>query len=146
MLEDAGILAASIGPCRHSVSGRGPSFLCGSDGYTAGCDGDGVAEFLQFADEVLPVPFGVPAPAGVPVSAEVLVDGIVRGDVPVGDEKPALETVLQHVEHRLPAHARRFHPDDRHPALGKPVREQPERTPGHRERPCLGHGCNWSGL
>src|SRR5215471_6001745 len=54
--------------------------LCG------GCDGDGVAEFFEFADEGVFAAFGIPPAAGVPVSAEVLIDGVVRDDVPVGEE------------------------------------------------------------
>ena len=45
-------------------------------------------------------------------------------------QQPALETLLERLEHRLPIHAGRLHPDQRHTGVGQPPSEL--REPGER--------------
>ena len=55
----------------------------------------------------------------------VLDVGLAAGDVAqvVRVEQPALEAVLEGLEHGLPIHAGGFHPDERHPGLSQPQRQ-----------------------
>jgi hypothetical protein len=51
-------------------------------------------------------------------------------------EQPALDAVLERVEHRLPVHARRFHPDECYAEFFEPITEldQVARDRGERLR------------
>jgi alkylhydroperoxidase family enzyme len=69
----------------------------------------------------------------------VLDVGLPPGDVAqvVRVEQPALEPILQRLEHGLPVHAGGLHPDERHPCLGQPRRELSEPRERRAERPGL---------
>ena len=62
----------------------------------------------------------------------VLDVGLATRDVAqvVRVEQPALEPILERLEHRLPIHAGGLHPDQRHTGLGQPAGEL--REPGER--------------
>jgi hypothetical protein len=51
-------------------------------------------------------------------------------------EQPALKALLERLEHRLPVHARRFHPNQRHTEPGEPLAQgsEPRERRGERLR------------
>jgi hypothetical protein len=52
-------------------------------------------------------------------------------------QKPTLEAILERLEHGLPIHAGRFHPDQRDPELRQPLAERRKPSERRTERPCL---------
>jgi hypothetical protein len=69
----------------------------------------------------------------------VLDVGLAARDVAqvVRVEQPAFEALLERLEHGLPVHAGRFHPDERHAELGQPGAEVSEPAERRAERSCL---------
>jgi len=69
----------------------------------------------------------------------VLDVGLGTGNVAqvVRIHKPALEALLERLEHRLPVHARGLHPDQRHPELSQPRTELGKPTERRLESPGL---------